>query len=99
MADAIVIGLNPSGCPFSLNFNPDPDTLVQPGDEVVLMRPGPFEASTYPPLEHPPGVGLGDWDPKKYCLKSQDDVSLAGEGSQHQALPMELRWHLLSSAG
>jgi hypothetical protein len=34
---------------------------MQAGDEAMMMRPGPFEAHAYPPLDHPPAVDMGQY--------------------------------------
>lgn len=50
-------------------LNPNPDQVIEPGDEVMMLRPGPFEPETYPPILHPPAVSLGRWSPGQYTLE------------------------------
>ncbi|GAB4823067.1 hypothetical protein N2152v2_010113 [Parachlorella kessleri] len=75
---AIVIGLINSTTKYC-KWNPDPNRTVQRGDEVMMMRPGPFESTLYPPLEDPPIVDLGKWDPDTYSLASLDELPLGLE--------------------
>lgn len=58
-ADGVVVGLINSAT-GRCEWNPEPDGIVEPGDEVMQLRPGPFDPRDYPPLSQPPAVLVGE---------------------------------------
>ena len=52
-------------------LTPPPDRAVQPGDQLVLLRPGRVAVGQYRPLPAPlPGDTGGDWwDPTQYVMR------------------------------
>lgn len=56
---AIMVGLYKSATGVS-QLNPEPSTVVQPGDELIMLRPGPAGTDACPPLKEAPQVDAGE---------------------------------------
>ncbi|GAB4823066.1 hypothetical protein N2152v2_010112 [Parachlorella kessleri] len=73
---AVLVGILNSSTGYS-KINPDPHKVLQLGDELMMLRPGPAAyCPAAAPLEQPPCVDLGGWDPSQYFLESQDEDPL-----------------------
>ncbi|CAK0782676.1 hypothetical protein CVIRNUC_005871 [Coccomyxa viridis] len=79
--DAIVLGTSDKETGKSV-LNPNPDTVIGPDDNLVLMRPSSIPNTTYMPLKQPMHVEPGDWDAGGYALlSSRDDKPVRVRGS------------------
>ncbi|DBA72591.1 TPA: hypothetical protein ACH3X2_010343 [Trebouxia sp. C0005] len=56
-------------------INPTSDTVVEKGDQLIMMRPTCIASNGYRALPKPVKVDPGDWDPLDYVQRSQDVCS------------------------
>ncbi|KAL4421222.1 hypothetical protein ABPG75_010513 [Micractinium tetrahymenae] len=70
--DAIVVGVA-NEKQRTHQLNPPPETAVGPDDEIITLRPESVPPGEYRVLAEAMPADLGNWNPNKYTLRSQDE--------------------------
>ncbi|KAK9803748.1 hypothetical protein WJX73_000566 [Symbiochloris irregularis] len=79
--DGIVFGLVNHSI-GRVKMNPPPTDVMEPGDEILVIRPTTFKTGSYRPAAHKKIVDEGDWSPVDYSRASiEEGPSSADLGS------------------
>lgn len=83
--DALVVGLaNQETSAYQLN--PPPGTRVQPGDDIITMRPERWAPGAYHALPEATPVDPGPaWDPCRYIMRSRDEQPMGLNVCGHES--------------
>ncbi|KAK9810370.1 hypothetical protein WJX72_009592 [[Myrmecia] bisecta] len=73
--DGIVFGLVNTASK-RVRINPPASDVVEPGDEVLVIRPTSYASGAYRPAAQKKGVSVGDWTPGEYVRRSYDEAPM-----------------------